>query len=156
MTPQPHRPLYARVLRLRHVHPGGLMCFLLLEGSVLLAVLLSMAELVSWWSVLVLPLVVAVMVKVNDVVAGANRGPQPPAAVGLARVDGDPQLQEAQTVPGLSGSGEVPAQWRGDRSAPRRGGPTERPHEPDSARPERSREPENVRAARRSDARRFD
>ncbi|GIG60934.1 hypothetical protein Lfu02_53060 [Longispora fulva] len=141
-----HRPLYARVLRLRHLRPGGLMCFLLLEGSVLLAVLLSMAELVTWWSLVVLPVVVAVMVKVNDVIAGATRSQQPPPAVGLARVDGDPQLQEAQTVPGLSGSGEVPAQWSSDRSVPRRGGPArQRPHEP-----------ENVRAARKSDARRFD
>ncbi|WP_412541961.1 hypothetical protein R8Z50_05310 [Longispora sp. K20-0274] len=141
-----HRPLYARILRLRHLRPGGLMCFLLLEGSVVLAGLLSMAELVSWWSLVVLPVVVAVMVKVNDMVAGANRAPQQPTAVGQVRVDGDPQLQEAQTVPGLSGSGEVPAQWKSDQSAPRRGGPAQqRPHEP-----------ENVRAARKSDARRFD
>ena len=34
-----------------------------------LAVLLALAELVSWWAVLVLPVAVAVMVKLNDVVA---------------------------------------------------------------------------------------
>ena len=38
---------------------------------VALAVLLSLAELVNWWSVLVLPAVVAGLVKINDVVAGA-------------------------------------------------------------------------------------
>ena len=66
--------LYVRLLGLRHVRPGSLMCFILFEGSVLLAVLLSMAELVSWWSVLVLPLVIATMVKINDAVAGVLAG----------------------------------------------------------------------------------
>ncbi|WP_405090829.1 hypothetical protein OG767_25445 [Micromonospora sp. NBC_01392] len=64
-----YRPLYARVLGLRFVNPGGVLCFLFFEGAVALAVLLSLAELVSWWAVLVLPTAVAVMVKLNDVVA---------------------------------------------------------------------------------------
>jgi hypothetical protein len=64
-------PLYARVLRLKHIHPGGLMCFLLFEGVVGLAILLSLAELVNWLSVLVLPAIVAGLVKVNDIVAAA-------------------------------------------------------------------------------------
>ncbi|MCW3840112.1 hypothetical protein ONA70_08385 [Micromonospora yasonensis] len=64
-----YRPLYARVLGLRFVNPGGVLCFLFFEGSVALAVLLALAELVSWWAVLVLPAVVAAMVKLNDVVA---------------------------------------------------------------------------------------
>ncbi|MDR6323058.1 hypothetical protein J3R03_007254 [Actinoplanes couchii] len=37
-----------------------------------LGVLLALAELVSWWGVLVLPFTVALMVKFNDVVAGAS------------------------------------------------------------------------------------
>lgn len=65
------RPLYSRVLGLRHVQPSGLLRFLFLEGMIFVAVLLSLAELVSWWSVLVLPLAVALMVKINDVIAGA-------------------------------------------------------------------------------------
>ncbi|WP_369937490.1 hypothetical protein [Plantactinospora sp. BB1] len=65
------RPLYARVLRLRHVDPGGMLCFVFFEGTVALGLLLALAELVSWWGVLVLPATVAVMVKVNDVVAAA-------------------------------------------------------------------------------------
>ncbi|WP_233600932.1 MULTISPECIES: hypothetical protein [Micromonospora] len=64
-----YRPLYARVLGLRFVNPGGVLCFLFFEGAVALAVLLALAELVSWWAVLVLPAVVAAMVKLNDVVA---------------------------------------------------------------------------------------
>jgi hypothetical protein len=65
------RPLYSRVLRLRHVNPGGLLCFVFFEGAVSLAVLLGLAELVSWWAVLLLPASVAGMVKINDEVAGA-------------------------------------------------------------------------------------
>ncbi|MBE1492868.1 hypothetical protein H4W31_008506 [Plantactinospora soyae] len=65
------RPLYARALRLRHVDPGGTLCFVFFEGTVALGLLLALAELVSWWGVLVLPATVAVMVKVNDVVAAA-------------------------------------------------------------------------------------
>ncbi|SBT46017.1 hypothetical protein [Micromonospora auratinigra] len=64
-----YRPLYARVLGLRFVNPGGVLCFLFFEGAVALAALLALAELVSWWAVLVLPAVVAAMVKLNDVVA---------------------------------------------------------------------------------------
>ncbi|WP_241825693.1 hypothetical protein [Micromonospora sp. CB01531] len=64
-----YRPLYARVLGLRFVNPGGVLCFLFFEGAVALAVLLALAELVTWWAVLVLPAVVAVMVKLNDMVA---------------------------------------------------------------------------------------
>ncbi|MER7444719.1 hypothetical protein [Micromonospora avicenniae] len=64
-----YRPLYARVLGLRFVNPGGVLCFLFFEGVVALAVLLALAELVSWWAVLILPAAVAVMVKLNDVVA---------------------------------------------------------------------------------------
>ncbi|MFC4144871.1 hypothetical protein ACFO0M_01270 [Micromonospora mangrovi] len=64
-----HRPLYARLLGLRFVNPGGVLCFLFFEGAVALAVLLALAELVSWWAVLVLPVAVATMVKLNDMVA---------------------------------------------------------------------------------------
>ncbi|MEU5905226.1 hypothetical protein [Micromonospora sp. NPDC047527] len=64
-----YRPLYARLLGLRFVNPGGVLCFLFFEGTIALAVLLALAELVTWWAVLVLPLVVAAMVKLNDMVA---------------------------------------------------------------------------------------
>ncbi|WP_233512420.1 hypothetical protein [Micromonospora deserti] len=64
-----HRPLYARVLGLRFVNPGGVLCFVFFEGAIALAALLALAELVTWWAVLILPATVAVMVKLNDVVA---------------------------------------------------------------------------------------
>lgn len=65
------RPLYARVLGLRHVEPGAVLCFVFFEGTVVLGFLLALAELVSWWGVLMLPASVALMVKINDVVAAA-------------------------------------------------------------------------------------
>jgi hypothetical protein len=66
-----HRPLYARMLRLRQISPSGLLCFVFLEGSIALGLLLALAELVSWWGVLVLPVMVALMVKLNDLIAGS-------------------------------------------------------------------------------------
>ncbi|SCL22171.1 hypothetical protein [Micromonospora inyonensis] len=66
-----YRPLYARILGLRFVNPGGVLCFLFFEGTVALAALLALAELTSWWAVLLLPAAVAVMVKLNDIVAAS-------------------------------------------------------------------------------------
>ncbi len=74
------RPLYARVLRLRHVQPGSLLCFVFLEGSIAVAGLAVLAGLVSVWALLVLPLAVAAAVKLNDVVAGALPGGHPATA----------------------------------------------------------------------------
>ena len=72
-----HQPLYARMLHLRHLSPSGVLCFVFLEGAIALGVLLALAELVSWWGVLVLPFAVAVMVKFNDLVAGWLAPPGP-------------------------------------------------------------------------------
>ncbi|MEW2473722.1 hypothetical protein AB0875_08005 [Micromonospora gifhornensis] len=66
---QRYRPFYARALRLRFVNPGGVLCFLFFEGAIALATLLVLAELVKWWAIVVLPTAVAVMVKLNDLVA---------------------------------------------------------------------------------------
>jgi hypothetical protein len=78
-----NQPLYARVLRLRHLAPSGLLCFVFLEGAVVLGILLALAELVSWWGVVVLPVTVALMVKFNDLVAGAF-APQAVATEGVS------------------------------------------------------------------------
>ncbi|GIH19981.1 hypothetical protein Raf01_81530 [Rugosimonospora africana] len=59
-------------MRLHYMHPGGLLCFFFFEGMILLAVLLALAELVTWWVVIILPVSVATMVKINDVVAGLS------------------------------------------------------------------------------------
>ena len=65
------RPWYARALRLKHLHLSNAWCVVLFEGSIALAMLMALTELVSWWVVLVLPLGVAAMVKLNDLIAGA-------------------------------------------------------------------------------------
>jgi hypothetical protein len=92
-----HRPLYARVLRLRWVTPSGFLCFIFLEGAVSLGVLLALAELVSWWGVLVLPAAVAGMVKLNDVVAGALT-PRPVAPPVAASVQAAVHIAEEATT----------------------------------------------------------
>ncbi len=80
------RPLYARILGLQYLNPSGFLCFVFFEGAVALGILLALAELVSWWGVLVLPLTVALMVKLNDVVAGALTPTAARAASGTSRV----------------------------------------------------------------------
>lgn len=77
-TPRPASdpPLYARLLRLRNIHPGGLLCFLYFEGAIALAVLLALAELVPWTAIPILPVTVAVIVKINDLTTGG--GPAKP------------------------------------------------------------------------------
>lgn len=68
------RPLYPRLLRLRYLRMGALNSFLLFEGMIALAALLAFAELVSWWAMAALPLTVAAMVKLNDLVTGEFAG----------------------------------------------------------------------------------
>jgi hypothetical protein len=67
---RPRRPWYSRALRLRHLYLSHAWCVVLFEGMIALATLMALTELVSWWVVPVLPLTVAAMVKLNDVVAG--------------------------------------------------------------------------------------
>jgi hypothetical protein len=117
MTGEPSagRPIYARVLRLRRLRPGGLLCFLYFEGAIALAVLLALAELLPWWGVLVLPVVVALMVKLNDMVsvpavrrlpASVDRTPAPAAERLRPAV---PRAREgtAGTPPASAGTGRA-------------------------------------------------
>jgi hypothetical protein len=67
------------MLRLRYYRPKPFMTFVLFEGSLIAAVLLSLAEILQWWSVLALPVTVAALVKFNDVVAGLTRHRYPAA-----------------------------------------------------------------------------
>jgi hypothetical protein len=92
------QPLYARILRLRHLAPSGFLCFVFLEGAVALGVLLALAELVSWWGVLVLPVSIAGMVKLNDVIAGMLAGAAAPTRrtpPGASEAAGAPRLRPA-------------------------------------------------------------
>ncbi len=72
-----HAPLYGRVLRLRHVRLARWQAVLLFDGVLVTGALLALAEVVSAWAPVVLPVAVAVVVKAYDVVAGLA-GPLPP------------------------------------------------------------------------------
>ena len=114
--PSRDQPIYARMLRLRHLSPSGFLCFVYLEGAVALGILLALAELVSWWGVLVLPLTVAAMVKLNDVVAGALTRPVASAAASAPVVtsSGSPTLRPAAVR--LAGQETVRLSAAGDPS----------------------------------------
>jgi hypothetical protein len=119
------RPLYARVLRLRHVDPGGLLCFVFFEGTVALGLLLALAELVNWWAVLVLPATVAVMVKVNDLVAGG-------VVRSAARVpDLEQERFRREMLPAV-GRARVPDEWKISPVGRVRPEPGTTPVEPDA------------------------
>jgi hypothetical protein len=74
------RPLYPRLLHLRHVHPNAWQRALLGEGAFAIAALLVLADLATAWIILVLPLAVAAFVKAHDLLAGrlAADPPLPP------------------------------------------------------------------------------
>ena len=63
-------PLYPALLRLEHVHPNAWQRAFLGEGMALVGALLAMADLASAWSIVVLPVAVAGIVKAHDLLAG--------------------------------------------------------------------------------------
>ena len=63
-------PLYPRLLQLKHVHPNAWQRAVLGEGMAGVGVLLALADLASAWSIVVLPVAVAVVVKAHDLVTG--------------------------------------------------------------------------------------
>jgi hypothetical protein len=67
---RPKTPLYPQLLQLKHVHPNGWQRAVLGEGMALLGGLLALADVASAWSVVVLPVAVAAVVKAHDVLAG--------------------------------------------------------------------------------------
>lgn len=70
------RPSYARALRLRHTRLARWQAVLLFDVVLVVGVLLALAEVASAWAPVVLPLVVALVVKAYDEVAGLA-GPVP-------------------------------------------------------------------------------
>lgn len=73
------KPLYPRLLGLRHVHPNAWQRAALGEGAIGAGVLLAMADLASAWSIVALPVAVAVIVKAHDLLQGLlDRGTVPP------------------------------------------------------------------------------
>jgi len=67
---QEKRPLYPRLLHLQHIHPNAWQRAVLGEGAVGLAALLVLADLATAWTLLVLPVAVAAVVKGHDMLAG--------------------------------------------------------------------------------------
>ncbi len=63
-------PLYPRLLRLRNIHPNAWQRAVLGEGMAVVGVLLALADLASAWSIVVLPVAVAGVVKAHDLVSG--------------------------------------------------------------------------------------
>lgn len=72
---KPKVPLYPRLLRLRHVKPNAWQRAALGEGALGVAVLLVLADLATAWTLLALPVAVAVVVKAHDGLAGLLQGP---------------------------------------------------------------------------------
>jgi hypothetical protein len=68
-------PFYPRLLRLRHVHPNAWQRALLGEGALAVAAVLVLADVATAWTLLVLPVAVAVVVKGHDLLAGALGSP---------------------------------------------------------------------------------
>jgi hypothetical protein len=62
------RPLYHRLLNLRQYRPGPVTTFALFEGSVIVPAVLAFADLLAWTADVIVPVVVAAVVKFNDVV----------------------------------------------------------------------------------------
>jgi hypothetical protein len=63
-------PLYWRLLRLRHLRPNGWQRALFADIPIAVAVVLVLADVASAWTLLLLPLTVAVVVKAHDLLAG--------------------------------------------------------------------------------------
>lgn len=70
---EPKPPLYWRALRLQHLRPNGWQRAILVEGVLALAVILVLADVATAWTLLVLPLSSALLVKGHDVLAGLLR-----------------------------------------------------------------------------------
>jgi hypothetical protein len=137
------RPVYLRLLRLRHLKPHPVVTFLLFEGSIGLSVLLALAEIVNWWGLVAIPVAVAVMVKLNDVVAGSlvrplavspagaahlldrtviGRSPVPRPGRPTAEIHGDDAVFDPAAAPDLSsGPGRAPGIARGVAVVPAQG-----------------------------------
>jgi hypothetical protein len=80
------------MLRLRAIRPGPVPTFLLFEGSVMAASLLVLADLVKPWGLIAIPVAVAIMVKLNDIVAGVLRRPAAIAQLDRPRLVGGPAI----------------------------------------------------------------
>jgi hypothetical protein len=72
------KPLYPRLLRLQHISPNAWQRAALGEGAIGVGVLLAMADLATAWTIVALPVAVAVIVKAHDALQGLIDGRPPP------------------------------------------------------------------------------
>ena len=73
--PPRKKPLYSRLLRLSHISPNVWQRALLGEGALAAGIVLVLADLATAWTILVLPLAVAAVVKAHDLLAGVLQRP---------------------------------------------------------------------------------
>src|SRR5438876_3468901 len=89
-----------------------------------IGVLLALAELVTWWAVLVLPVAVAVMVKINDVAMSGSRARRAAGARERTGLDGVRAEQSRAAYRSLDDAERVGSGYRSlddaDRSVPGR------------------------------------
>ncbi len=84
----PRSPMYWRLLRLRRLRPNAWQRALLAEGVATVSAVLVLADVASAWTLLILPLAVAAVVKGHDLLAAATNEPgtPPTAPVGFDRL----------------------------------------------------------------------
>lgn len=90
-------PLFSRLLRLRHLRLRRWQTAIFVDATIVVAVLLVLAELATAWTLLVLPLAVALVVKLNDVVAGYLAGPRTPDTTTAPPPEGDGAVEKARS-----------------------------------------------------------
>lgn len=75
VLPAAKPPLYWRMLRLQTLRPNGWQRAVLVEGVLTVAVILTLADVASAWTLLVLPVASMVFVKGHDLLATALHRP---------------------------------------------------------------------------------
>jgi len=111
------------MLRLRHLKLRPALAFVLFEGSIGLGVLLALADIVNGWGIVAVPVTVAVMVKLNDIMAGALAQVPHVAPVGMppvvpAEAAAAPQSRVTQPGRGASMRRTRAIIWAGPGWAP--------------------------------------
>lgn len=77
-------PIYPKILRLKHLHPSAWQRAALVEGSITVGAVAALADQVTAWTPVILPVAVAAVVKFHDVLTGILRPGPLPRAVQLA------------------------------------------------------------------------
>lgn len=85
------RPLYYRLLRLRHISPDPWQRAAVADAPFAVAAVLVLADLASAWTLLALPVAVAVVVKSHDLLAGVLKRPAAAPALAPPEQTADPR-----------------------------------------------------------------